>query len=442
MNPTTLRGTSAQVARAAAWLTPRRMRAQGVVLAVCLWGVCAVDFATPGVFDRAGNVKFQDFLPLYVSGRLIAQGRASDLYNQQVIADEIEAIIHPPAHTAGGQLANGRWPGAPASANLRLPNLYGPQVALLFAPFSRLSFPAAAWVWTTASLLVFFASIYLVWRTCPRLRSNARFVAIAGLAFPPLFHFFVRGQLSVLVLVCFTAAFLALRAGRGWLAGIALGLLLVKPQFLVAIPLVIVLAGAWKMLAGLSLAAAAQLALARIYFSSAVMRAYFDTLWHMSRWLGTAEPGLAPIQMHSLRSFWALLIPWPEVALALYILSSLVIVGIAAEVWKSASPLALRFSALTLAAVLANPHLFVYDLLVLAPALLLLVDWTLANPDHPSAPALQLLSYFAFVLPLVGPLSRWTHFQLSVPVLAALLWALRRQSADLAPQAPEQLASR
>ncbi len=442
MNPTAFRGMSARVARAAAWLTPRRLRAQAILLALCLWGVCAVDFATPGLFDRAGNVKFQDFLPLYISGRLIAQGRASDLYNQQVIADEIEAIIHPDAHAAGGQLLSSLRLSAPASANLRLPNLYGPQVALSFAPFSRLSFPTAAWAWTTASLLVFFASTYLVWRTCPRLRSHPRFVAIAGLAFPPLFHFFVRGQLSVLVLVCFTATFLALRAGRGWLAGIALGLLLVKPQFLVAIPLVIVLAGAWKMLAGLSLSAAAQLALAWIYFGSAVMRAYLDTLWHMSRWLRTAEPGLAPIQMHSLRSFWALLIPWPEVALVLYILSSIVIVTMAAAVWKSASPLALRFSALTLAAVLANPHLFVYDLLVLAPALLLLVDWTLANPRHPSAPALHLLSYLAFVLPLLGPLSRWTHFQLSVPVFCALLCVLRRHSSDLAPPVPEQLASR
>jgi len=266
-------------------------------------------------------------------------------------------------------------------------------------------------------------------------------VAIAALAFPPVFHLFVRGQLSVLVLACFTATLLALRAGRGWLAGIVLGLLVFKPQFLVAIPLVLLLAGAWKMLAGLSLSAAAQLILARICFGSAVMRAYLDTLWHMSRWLGTAEPTLAPIQMHSLRSFWALLIPWPDIALPLYVLSSIVVIAIAAAVWKSASSLALRFAALTLAAVLANPHLFVYDLLVLASALLLLVDWTLANPHHPSAPALQLLLYLAFVLPLLGPLSRWTHLQLSVPAFWALLWILRRYSAE-ARQSPEQLASR
>jgi len=155
-----------------------------------------------------------------------------------------------------------------------------------------------------------------------------------------------------------------------------------------------------------------------------VMRAYFDALRHVSR--GGAELSLAPIQMHSLRSFWSLLIPWPEVALALYVLTSVVVIAMATAVWKSPAPLAIRFSALTLTAVLVNPHLFVYDLLVLAPVLLILVDWTSVHAQFALSPALRLLLYFAYVLPLFGPLSRWTHVQLSVPAFAALLWVLWR----------------
>jgi hypothetical protein len=446
VNHVAQRPTPAWLASAVAWLTPRRLRAQGIVLAVCLWGVCAVDFATPGLFDRAGNIKFQDFLPFYVSGRLIAQGRAGALYNQQVAADECDAILH----RSSGQPADGRQPTALRSANppanIRLPILYGPQVGLFFVPFSRLSFPAAARIWVALSLFVFFACIYLVWRACQALRPHWQIVAIAAVAFPPLFHFFVRGQISVLLLACFTASFLAFRADRGWLAGIALGLLVFKPQFLVAIPLVLLLAQAWSTLAELSASAAVQVAFTWLYFGSAVMRAYFDTLWHMSRWISAAEPGLAPIQMHSLRSFWALLVPWPDVGLALYIFSSIVIIAMAAAVWKSASPLAWRFSALILAAVLANPHLFVYDLLVLAPVLLPLVDWTLAKTRNKTSPqqqgsALQLLSYLAYILPLFGPLSRWTHVQLSVPVFVVLLWVLWRHSTDVASPGADQLAS-
>ena len=30
-----------------------------MLLALCLWGVCAADYSTLGLFDRAGNIKFQ-----------------------------------------------------------------------------------------------------------------------------------------------------------------------------------------------------------------------------------------------------------------------------------------------------------------------------------------------------------------------------------------------
>ena len=411
------------LASAVAWLTPRRLRAQAVILALCLWGVCAVDFATPGLFDRAGNIKFQDFLPFYVSARMIAQGRAPELYDQRVIATEEFQII-----------------GQPSA--VRLPNLYGPQVPLLFVPLTRFSFPVAARIWVTLSLLIYCGCIYAVVKTCSSLAPYSAIVAIAAIAYPPLFHFFVRGQVSALVLACFTAAWLAFRSDQHWLAGIALGLLIFKPQFLVAVPLVLLLARSWITFATLAGSASAQLVLTWACFGSPVMRAYFDALLHIPRWIDTVELNLAPIQMHSLRSFWSLLMPWPNVAFPLYVVSSIAVASIAAATWKSSSSLALRFAALTIAAVLVNPHLFVYDLLVLAPPLLLVVDWTLNNVRRPLSAPLFLLSYLAYILPLLGPLSRWTHVQLSVPVFAALLWTLWRQSVEVsAPDGARSLAS-
>jgi hypothetical protein len=267
-------------------------------------------------------------------------------------------------------------------------------------------------------------------------------VVVAAVAYPPLFHFFVRGQLSALVLACFTAGWLAFHSHRDWLAGLALGLLIFKPQFLIAVPLVLLLARSWISFATLAASASAQLALTWAYFGSPVMRAYFDALWHVPRWIGSVELKLAPIQMHSLRSFWSLLIPWPQAAFPIYVISSIAVVSIAAATWKFSSPLALRFTALTLAAVLVNPHLFVYDLLLLAPALLLVVDYAVSNLRRVSSAPLFLLSYLAFILPLLGPISRWTHVQISVPVFAVLLWTLWRQSAEVsAPSGVHLLAS-
>jgi hypothetical protein len=435
------RSAPAWLVSAAAWLTPRRIRAHAILLAVCLWGVCAFDFIYPGPFDRAANIKFQDFLSFYISGNLIAEGRASELYNEPLRQAELlsivrpvdithETIFPPTAQTPGNlRLPNLYGPQVALVSNVRLPNLYGPQVALFFVPLARFSFLTAALIWVALSLLIYFLCIYSIWKCCPHLRPNARLVAIAALAYPPLFHFFVRGQLSALVLACFTLAFLALHREWAWLAGVALGVLIFKPQFLVAIPLILLLAHAWKMLSGLILSSSLQLALTRIHFGPSLMHAYVDTLHHPSRWIATAELSLAPIQMHSLRSFWMLLIPSSGIALTLYLVSSLSVVWVAAAIWKSKSPLALRFSALTLAVVLVNPHLFVYDLLVLAPALLLVTDWTLGNEPHPSTPGFRVLVYLVFALTLLGPLSRWTHLQLSVIAFVALLWMVYRSVA-------------
>jgi hypothetical protein len=397
----------------AAWLNPRRLRIQAIILICCLWGACAVDFSTVGLFDRAGNVKFQDFLQFYISARLIAHGRSNQLYDQQIASAELDHIVQQPTR-------------------VRLPTVYGPQVGLLFVPLARLSFLAAATIWVSFSVLLFLVCVYWMWRLCPNLRQCPGLVAMSAVCFPPFFHFFLRGQISVLLLVCFTTAFLAFRLGNHWIAGAALGLLAFKPQFLLAIPLVFLLSCAWKTLAGVAISAFSQITIAWTYFGTEVLRTYFVTLWHMPRWIALAEPGSAQAQMHSLRSFWLLLLPWPTVAVIFYALSSAAVLLMATASWKSRGNLELRFSTLVFAAVLVNPHLFVYDLLVLAPAMLLLADWALGHADHPASAPVRVLLYLAFLLPLLGPLTVFTHLQLSVPVFVgtqALLWSMLRSKA-------------
>ena len=404
------------------WITARRLRAHAIILAICLWGVCAVDFATPGLFDRAGNIKFQDFLQFPISARLIAQHRAQDLYNDQVLNDHIKAIAGRDTHVF-------------------LRYFYGPQVALAFLPLVQLSFLTQALIWMALSLLMYFACIHLLWKSCPALRSHRPLVAICALAYPPLFHFLVRGQISALILLCFTLAYLAFEKDRPWLAGIALGFLAFKPQFLLAVPLVLLLARSWKAFLGLAISATTQLSFALLYFGSGVMRSYVVTLLHSASRPATTELTLSPIQMHSLRSFFVLLLPWPKVVLIAYLIASIAVIALATSIWKSSSRLAIRFSALILAAVLVNPHIYIYDLLALAPALLLLANYAVDNFDKPSIALLGPLLYLAFLLPLFGPLARWTHLQLSVPVFAALLWLLWRISRNQHETPGHKLAS-
>ena len=74
---------------------------------------------------------------------------------------------------------------------------------------------------------------------------------------------------------------------------------------------------------------------------------------------------------------------------------------------------------------MANPHLYVYDLVLLAVPLAVLASWLASHPEvaaRPTAP----LAYALVWLPLIGPLAAITQVQLTAPAMMGLLWALGR----------------
>lgn len=123
-----------------------------------------------------------------------------------------------------------------------------------------------------------------------------------------------------------------------------------------------------------------------------------------------------------------MLLPWPGLSFGLYIVSAGLVLGLTVACWKRSAevPLPLRFSALLLASVLVAPHLTVYDLVILAPAFLLLADWIVGQAITPLTHRLGSLLYFVYMLPLVGPFTRWTHVQLSVIAMSASVWLMWR----------------
>ena len=400
----------ADLSTPAKWFTAKRLRTHGLILALCLWSVYLWNVATPGLLDRAGNLKGTDFLHFYTLGSLALAHRGADLYNM----------------TAQSQVAAER---VPAAAGIRYLPLYPPQVSIFFAPFARLPYAYALIFWLALSALIYGACCYALWRACPNLRQHKLTVVILALAFPAFWHLIAWGQTSALALACFTVAFFALRAQRKFLAGLALGCLIFKPQLALAAGIIFVVALNWQIIAGALLSAGAQLTVAWLYYGPDPLRAWMRTLLNVPSLLPLLEPRL--YQTHSLRSFWSMLVPWPSVALALYVTTALLISALTIACWRGRLSLSLRYSALMLATVLLAPHFTVYDLVILTPAFLLLSDWMVSQPEHLATRHLKFLLYLAFVLPLLGPLARWTHFQLSVPVMAALLcgiWNLGRRS--------------
>jgi alpha-1,2-mannosyltransferase len=400
------------------WFTARRIRIHGLLLALCLWTVYAVDMSTPGLLDRDGLVKGTDFLHFYTLGSLELQGRGDLLYNMRAQAELAHEFV------------------AQAPDSLYVP-LYGPQVSLFFAPFAELPYGWALTAWLTVNLLIYAFCCHAVWRNCPNLYRYRWTVLILAIAFPGLFHLLAWGQTSGLALLCFTLAYLALQKDKTLLAGLAIGSLIFKPQLGLAAAVVFLFARLWKLIAGGVMAASIQLAAAWMHYGNEVMRNYLRALMHLEEVLPLLEPRL--YQTHSLHSFWSLLLPWPRVAFALYVVSALGVLALAIGAWKNGPSLAVRFSALSFATVLVSPHLTVYDLVILAPAFLLLGDWALGNREQKFALRIQQLLYICYPLFLMGPLARITHLQLSVVAMTALLWICWRISMRIPSPTPAAL---
>jgi hypothetical protein len=397
------------------WLNARRVRAQGLTLALGLWIVYAWVLATPGLRDRNGLIKGTDFLHFYTLGTLAREHRGAHLYNM-------------PAQT---KLIGERVPAA--AGTIYLP-LYAPQVSLLFASFAALPYGAALVAWLLCSAMLYAICVYAVWKTCANLRSYGAVVSLLALAYPAFFNLIAWGQTSALALTCFTAAFYFLRENRLFAAGLSLGCLMFKPQLGLVVAFVFLATGAWRVIAGAVITASAQLMLGWGYYGTAVMRDYVDQIAHMQRVLPLLEPRIE--QTHCLRTFWQMLVPIPVAAWWLYLISAAVVLWLTLQCWRSSLPLSLRYSAALIATVLVSPHLTIYDLVILAPALLLTADWILGHQWSFSSRSFVVALYLVYFVPILGILARWTHVQLSVLAMSMLLWMIWRVGAterDIVP---------
>lgn len=387
----------------ASWLTSRRLRVHGTALALCLWCVYLWTISTPGLRDRYGHLKGTDFLYFYTLGFVAAEHRGADLYN-----------INAQAAIASRQV--------PAAAGIRYLPLYPPQVSLLFIPFTHFSYFTALALWWTFNVAIYAACCYAVWKDCLNLHAHAGLTILLAIAFPGFFNLIAWGQSSVLALAGFTAMFLLLRRRFEFAAGLALGCLIFKPQLAIAAAVIFLFDGAWKLLTGAALSAIAELGAGVLYYGFQPLKTWVHTLLRVQHVLPFLEP--RPYQTHSLRTFWNMIVPG-EFGFVLYLVSAVIVLALAVACWRRRSrPFALRYAALLFTTVLIAPHLTVYDLVILAPAFLLLSDWLLASPAGLFENWIGSLLYLVYVLPLLAPLVRWMHIQLSVPAMFGLLYCI------------------
>jgi alpha-1,2-mannosyltransferase len=382
-------------------LTGRRIQVEAVLLGIFIWANL--------VLTLTGRYGYSDFLQFYTQGAVALQRNAGLLYDfaaQTAFAHEL----------------------LPGSQDVPCIPVHPPQVSVLFSMFARMTYSHAALLWRLITCAGYALCCYALWVACPNLRGYSAAVALAAAAFPGLLFLIKFGQTTVIALAAFTWAFYCLRGNRQFAAGLAIGLLAYKPQLGLVAAGIFLLTRAWRVVAGALVTGLGQYALACWWYRKPIAIDFLLLLGRL-RHLDTGAYEPKEWAMHSLRPFWQrMLLPSSALGFPLYLVTAAVVFLCCLRVWKSASPLPLRFSAFLLATVLVDPHLYIYDLVILAPALMLLVDWWLGLQAQDSRvfTALVYLSYGSSLLIAIAQ-TNWVSM-VFVAVSAALFGFLYMQS--------------
>ena len=369
------------------------------IIACVLWGLTGFDLSSGTLRGRLSGLPIgTDFVNFYAMAHVGRSGRYEVLASFESFRAEQQRLI-------------------PSAADSPYPPVYPPQVALVMSPLASLTYLQAYLVWAGITLLLYAGAVWMMFRASASLRAWPRHVAVVALASPSLWLVVMHGQVSIVPLLALVGMWLGLRARQPWVAGIALGLMAFKPSlFLPAVALCLI-CGEWRMTVGATVVAFLQYALV-------IPWAGIDALLHYAATTRALllTPDLvasnAPL-MHSLRTFWTGLLPAPWATLA-YAVSAAAVMLHSAMAWRRVPDALGRAAIMGAAVVLASPHVFAYDLLILTPLLLASAERLLRAPGRS---ALRSLTYAGFFAPVWGIPVAALGFQASTLAISSWLMA-------------------
>ena len=122
-----------------------------------------------------------------------------------------------------------------------------PPVAWLAIPFTLLPYPVAYWLWSALLLAALAGTWFLAAPGAGRWRLIH---LVAALGWLPVIYGLQLGQPGLLVAFGVAASYALLRSGRQLESGLALGLIVLKPQLGFLVPVALVVAGRYRAFAG------------------------------------------------------------------------------------------------------------------------------------------------------------------------------------------------
>jgi hypothetical protein len=378
----------------------------------------------------------KDWSHLWLGGRMITAGHADRLYDA-ALQQAVYADADP----------EGRGPPVWRERNDILGCFnYPPPAALAYAALAWMPVGTAAVVhaYLTLALVVLIA-----WLLAGSLdpRPEWALVGVAILAYPPFFVTLSVGQNSVVSMLILVGAWRLCRAKRDLAAGLLLGLLICKPNWLFAVAWIPLIHHRWRLLFGLGVGIATVLLVTLISLGSGPFEDY-ATLFRRVSHLHELPDYALSLKYNALGLFRKWAGAGSTLGDVLGWASCACVVGItwiaSRGAWRPETPrFATMMACSLMAALWVNPHLNHYDLTLSAACVVAMaVDWrTLGRAEQLTAVAIILLVYLAIPWDRSWSLSA----ALPVPSLAILAlwgWFVHRLARPAAKPQPAAQALR
>jgi hypothetical protein len=273
------------------------------------------------------------------------------------------------------------------------PWVYPPSLLVILLPFGTLGFVGSYLIFQLTSAALLAAA--LLFRA--EQRRAAPFIAVAALTCPAASINVIDGQSG-----CFVAGVLVLGIRllpcRPLLAGAVLGLLSVKPQFGLLLPVPLLLMGHWRGLLGAAGSALALVAVSAMVFGTEPWLWWFHRMAESNSGSTAAWVTFGRLWGNSVYACAVLLGASPRLGSLLQMLAILVAAAGVFVAFRFRYGADRRLAALLAATILAAPHSGSYD------AILLTIAGALWFADHP-APQLRhgIVLLGLWLSPLIGP---------------------------------------
>src|SRR5215469_11499988 len=301
--------------------------------------------------NREDTSRLVDFSEFYAAGQMVREGEGKHLYDLRAQA-EFQLRV------------------APVHAFYLRP----PFEALLFIPFTFLSYKMAYAAWVIASFTILLAVCRVICKNTNVLEAmlqytrgipvDAGLLLVIFLLFEPTMDCFLIGQDSMLMLLIYTLIFLALKQGRDIEAGGILACGLFKFHLVLPFVAIFALRRRKAFLLGFAGAALMLVAISILVSGPSVLisypRMFFDST---ARQLMGFQPEYAANIRGLLYLVGGKRMPTPLMGASLAVLSAFLL-WTAASTWRD-EEFELCFSAAVVATLLTSFHAFVYDLSLL-----------------------------------------------------------------------------